>query len=101
MLAATARYAAFLLVALVGPGAGLQRLAGVSVDPALVLPVGLAFAAGAYWLSLVTGLPWLFPLAALLASAALVWRGTGEGASGPSLRGVVAPALAIVALLAV
>lgn len=101
MLAATARYAAFLLVALVGPGAGLQRLAGVSVDPALVLPVGLAFAAGAYWLSLVTGLPWLFPIAILLATAVLAWKGSGERASGPSLRGAVAPALAIVALLAV
>ena len=100
MLAATARYAAFLLVALVGPGAGLQRLAGVSVDPALVLPVGIAFAAGAYWLSLVSGLPWLFPVAVLLASAALAWRGLGAGAAGPSLRGAAAPALALVALLA-
>jgi hypothetical protein len=101
MLAATARYAAFLLVALVGPGAGLQRLAGVSVDPALVLPVGLAFAAATYWLSLVTGLASLFPFAVLLATAVLAWRGVGPAASGPSLRGAVAPALAIVALLAV
>ena len=100
MLAATARYAAFLLVALVGPGAGLQRLAGVSVDPALVLPLGIAFSAGAYWLSLVSGLPWLFPIAVLLASAVLLWRGTGAQASGPSLRGAVAPALAIALLLA-
>jgi hypothetical protein len=101
MLAATARYAAFLLVALVGPGAGLQRLAGVSVDPALVLPAGFAFAAAAYWLSLVTGLAWLFPIAVLLASAVLVWKGFGPAASGPPLRGAVGPALAIVALLAV
>ena len=101
MLAATARYAAFLLVALVGPGAGLQRLAGVSVDPALVLPVGLAFAAAAYWLSLVTGVAWLFPIAILLATAVLAWTGVGERASRPSPRGAVAPALAIVALLAV
>src|SRR5436309_2042383 len=101
MLAATARYAAFLLVALVGPGAGLQRLAGVSVDPALVLPVGLAFAAAAYWLSLVTGLQWLFPVAVGLAWAILVWRRGGTRAAGPSLRGALAPALAIVAFLAV
>jgi hypothetical protein len=101
MLAATARYAAFLLVALVGPGAGLQRLAGVSVDPALVLPVGLAFAAASYWLSLVIGVAWLFPIAILLATAVLAWKGAGERASGPPLRGAVAPALAIVALLAV
>ena len=101
MLAATVRYAAFLLIALVGPGLGLQRWAGLAVDPALVLPLGIAFAAGAYWLSLVTGLAWLFPILVLLASAALAWKGTGPGAAGPSLRGAVAPALAIVALLAV
>jgi hypothetical protein len=101
MLAATARYAAFLLVALVGPGAGLQRLAGVSVDPALVLPVGLAFAAAAYWLSLVTGLAWLFPVAVGLAWAILAWRRGGAWATGPSLRGALAPALAIALLLAV
>ncbi len=100
MLAATARYAAFLLVALVGPGAGLQRLAGVSVDPALVLPLGIAFSAGAYWLSLVTGLAWLFPTLVLLATAVLGWKGFGPGAPGPSLRGAVAPALAVVLLLA-
>jgi hypothetical protein len=100
MLAATARYAAFLLIALVGPGLGLQRLAGVAIDPALVLPLGIAFAAGAYWLSLVTGVAWIFPMAVLLASAVLVWRGVGPLASGPSLRGAVAPGLAIVALLA-
>ena len=101
MLAATVRYAAFLLIALVGPGLGLQRWAGVAVDPALVLPLGIAFAAGAYWLSLVTGLVWLFPVAVLLASAALAWRGLGAAAPGPSLRGAIAPGLALVALLAV
>jgi len=101
MLAATARYAAFLLIGLVGPGLGLQRWAGVPVDPALVLPLGIAFTAGAYWLALVTGLPWLFPVAILLASAALAVRGIGSAAPGPSLRGAAAPALAIVALLAV
>jgi hypothetical protein len=101
MLAATVRYAAFLLIALVGPGLGLQRWAGLAVDPALVLPLGFAFAAGAYWLSLVTGLAWLFPIFVLLASAVLAWKGVGPRAAGPSLHGAVAPALVIVALLAV
>jgi len=101
MLAATARYAAFLLIALVGPGVGLQRWAGVPIDPALVLPLGIAFTAGAYWLALVTGLPWLFPVAILFASAALAVRGMGSPAPGPSLRGAAAPAFALVALLAV
>jgi hypothetical protein len=100
MLAATTRYAAFLLLALVGPGVALQRMAGVATDPALVLPLGFAFAAGVYWLSLVTGLPWLFPAAVLLAAAMLLVRREERGASGPPLRGALAPAAAIVALLA-
>lgn len=100
MLAATARYAAFLLIALAGPGLGLQRWAGLAVDPALVLPLGIAFTAGAYWLALVTGLPWLFPVAIVLGSASLAWKGLGPAAEGPSLRGAIGPALAIVALLA-
>jgi hypothetical protein len=100
MLAATARYAAFLVLALVGPGLGLPRLFGVPVDPALVLPLGFAFTAGAYWLSLVTGLPWLFPVAVLAADAVLAWRRGGGQATGPSLRGAVAPATALIALLA-
>src|SRR2546428_6232937 len=101
MLAATARYAAFLLIALVGPGASVQRLLGAAVDPALVLPLGIAFTAGAYWLSLVTGLPWLFPIAVIAVDAVLAWRRGGGRAEGPSLRGAVAPAAALIALLAV
>ncbi len=62
MLLATLRFAAFASLALVGPGMAIQRLARVPIDPALVLPLGYAFAAGAYWLALVTGSPWLFPL---------------------------------------
>jgi hypothetical protein len=100
MLPATARYAAFLLIALVGPGIGSQRLFGVAVDPALILPLGIAFTAGAYWLSLVTNLPWLFPIAVLAADAVLVFCRGGGRAPGPSLRGAVAPAAALVALLA-
>ena len=100
MLAATARYLAFLLLALVGTGLGLQRWAGLAVDPALVLPLGLAFAAGAYWVSLVLGLPWLFPAAVLLADAILLRRRRFEWAPGPPLRAALGPALALVALLA-
>jgi hypothetical protein len=100
MLAATARFLAFLLVALVGPGLGLQRWASVAVDPTLVLPLGFAFAAGAYWVSLVLGLPWLFPGAVLLAGAGLMRRPRLEWAPGPPWRGALGPALALVALLA-
>src|SRR5262245_22425411 len=100
MLAATARYAAFLLIALVGPGLGLQRLFAVAADPALVLPLGVAFTAGAYWLSVAAGLPWLFPLLVIAADTALVWRrGTGR-AEGPSLPGAAGPAVALIVLLA-
>jgi len=101
MLAATARYAAFLLVALVGPGIALQRLAGASVDPALVLPLGIALAAAAYWFSLVLGLPWLFAAVILLLNAVLLWRRMGPRAPGPPLRGAIAPAFVLMALFAV
>ena len=100
MLAATARYAAFLLLALVGPGIALQQLAGVASDAALVLPLGLAFTAAAFWLSLVTQKPWLFPAAVLLADLVLTWRRPHALAPGPSLKGAAAPAAALVALLA-
>jgi hypothetical protein len=100
MLAATARYLAFLLVALVGPGLGLQRWAGVAADPALVLPLGIAYTAGAYWISLASGLPWIFPAAILLADAILVARPRVTWAVGPAVRGAAGPALALVALLA-
>ena len=90
------------LVAIVGPGIALQRLAGVAVDPALVLPLGIAATAGAYWLSLVVGVPWLFPVivGGLLVSLLAVRRPLAL-AEGPSFRGAIAPAVATVALLAV
>ena len=47
MLAITLRYAAFALLAVVGPGIALQRLARVAVDPALVVPLGFAATAAA------------------------------------------------------
>ena len=72
----------FVLLAIVAPGAGLQRWARLRVDPVLVLPVGAALAALAYWLSLASGWPWLFPLALATASAGLLARGTGPVDAG-------------------
>jgi len=95
------RYAAFAVLALVGPGLAAQRLAGVAVDAALVLPLGFAITAGAYWLSLVAGIPWLFPvIVAALDLTLLAGRGPWRRAPGPSFPGAIAPFVAILALLA-
>jgi hypothetical protein len=108
VLASTARYLAFALLAIVAPGMGLQRLARVGPEAALVLPLGILSAAFAYWTSLILGLPWLGPLLlALLGAALLLPRPvpSDETASpaastvGPP-RSAIAPFLAIVALLA-
>ena len=89
----------FVLLAIVAPGAGLQRWARLRVDPVLVLPVGGALAALAYWLSLASGWPWLFPLALAAASAGLLVRRTCP--VDPGLPRSLAPAIAaLVALLA-
>src|SRR5688572_8870457 len=102
MLFATLRYAVFALVAIAGPGIALQRLAGVAVDPALVLPLGIAATAAAYWLSLVLGAPWLYPLLiAALVLALFAVRTPLTLVDGPPLRGAIAPAAATIALLAV
>jgi hypothetical protein len=94
------RYTAFAVLALVGPGLAAHRLAGIAVDAALVLPLGFAITAGAYWLSLIAGIPWLFPVVvAALDLTLLVRRGPWSRAPGPSLRGTIAPFVAIVALL--
>jgi hypothetical protein len=92
----------FAGVAILLPGLALQRLARTRLDPALVVPLGAAWCAGSYWLSLAGGRPWLFPLAQGLAAAALLaplgpWRRAGS----PSLRGVLPFVLGLVALLAV
>jgi hypothetical protein len=92
-------FALFVLLALVAPGAGLQRWARVRVDPALVLPLGAALAAFAYWLSLATGLAWLFPLALAVAAFGLVVRRTG-GMDPPLARSLWPAVAALVALLA-
>jgi hypothetical protein len=97
----------FVLVALVGPGLGLQRALRLRPDPALVLPVGLLSCAALYALSLATGRPWTFPLGILLVNApnlltlgGLGTRPAATGAPEPGLRGALWPWLAFVALLA-
>lgn len=99
VLPSTLAYAAFAGVALVGPGAALQRLLAGAIDPALVLPIGLAWCAAATWLSLATGISWLCPLLIGLALVAGLRR-SGGLAPGPSLRGAAAPFAVLVVLLA-
>ncbi len=90
----------FVAIAIIGPGIGIQRLARIRCDPALVVPIGLVFSAFAYGLALVTGVVLLFPaLIVLAAAAALLRRGTGR-AAGPSLRGAVLPLAVLVTLFA-
>jgi hypothetical protein len=94
-------WAAFAAVALVVPGLALQRVVRTPIDPALVIPLGTAFSAGAFWAALATGQAWLFPTALALAAAGLVASpGAWSRARGPSLRGAVPPLAAVVALLA-
>jgi hypothetical protein len=94
-LGAILRFLAFAALAILAPGIAVQRLLRVRPDPALVLPLGLSACALLYWLSLVTGLEWLFPLATLALGATLL-RGRLLFAAGPSLRGAIAPLLAVV-----
>lgn len=101
MLLATLRYAAFLALAVVGPGLSVQRLCGVAVDAALVLPIGLAAAAFSYWVAITTGAAWLFPVLVL----GVVVLGAARGgpwlrAEGPSLRGAGPAVLLTVVVLA-
>lgn len=95
-------FAAFASLAVLLPGVGVQRLLRTPVDSALVVPAGTAACALAFWLSLAMQAPLLFPAAlAVPAIPALRWAfGSRERVAGPSLRGVLAPALALVALLA-
>jgi hypothetical protein len=94
-------YLLFAVLALVLPGIALQRLAGVRVDPALVVPLGTVATAGLYWTSLATGISWNFPVALLALFASLAWRRLGAPAPGPAARGAAPPFLALVAVLAV
>jgi hypothetical protein len=92
-------FLAFVVVAVVAPGVGLQRWAGVRADPVLVLPLGAAQAAAAHWLSLVCHQPWLFPLLLVLSAAGVFRRGRTFG-EGPVLRAVLPAFLALVVMLA-
>ncbi len=94
-------YLLFGALALVGPGIALQRLAGVQVDPALVLPLGTATAAALYWVSLASGVSWLFPAGTVVLLTTLALRGPHGTAPGPPLRGALLPFVTLVALLAV
>jgi hypothetical protein len=94
------RYLAFALLALVGPGLAVQRLARVPPDPALVIPLGTAAAAGAWWLGLVSGAPWVAAGLLLALDGALLFTGLRARAPGPSLRGVLPAAGAFVLVLA-
>ena len=95
MLAITLRYAVFALArhrrARASPCSGWPR---VAVDPALVLPLGIAAAAAAYWLSLVAGRALVCPRCSIAAStvaACSPCAGPGAWPTGPPLRGAVAP----------
>ena len=99
---ATLRFAVFAAAAILGPGVVLQRLVRVRWDPALVVPLGLAFCASVYWLGLVTGAPWILPGLALLLDAQLLRpRLRGRPANGPPVRGAVPPALLLILLLGI
>jgi hypothetical protein len=91
----------FVGLAILLPGLALQQLARTRPDPALVIPLGTAWCAGTYWLSLAADRPWLFPLAqVLLAATLLLPLGPWLRADSPSLRGILPFCLALVALLA-
>ncbi len=97
-LLAALRFLLFALFALVVPGLGLQRLARVRLDPALVLPLGLLWCALAYSLSLFSGVPLLFPALSLGWLLALVRPRDWRRAEGPSLGGAL-PAILLLVLL--
>lgn len=101
MLAVSASFTLFVLLAVVVPGVALQRALRLRADPLLVLPLGLVACAAGYGASLWAQTAWLFPatLALLVVVAAL--RGAGPyWAAGPPWRGALALALALVSFLA-
>jgi len=101
VLRAAPFYLLFAAAAVAGPGVAVQRLLRLRIDPALVLPLGTAFAAAAYWLSLVAGMPWLFVVLVGAIDLTLLLPIGWRRADGPSLRGAIPPLLALVLLLAV
>lgn len=91
------KFIIFTALAVVGPGITLQLAVGVRPDPVLVVPLGAAFIAGAYWLSLVAELPVLFPALVFLALLVPAWR-RAPALSWPGP--FAAAGVALVALLA-
>ena len=91
----------FAAASIVLPGITAQRLARAPIDPALVVPLGTAWCAGTYWLSLRLDAPWLFPVLVGLAAVPFLMPAPWSRAQSPSLRGAIPPTLALVALLAV
>lgn len=101
LLLAGLRFLAFTLVAVVGPGVGVQRLLRVRPDPALVLPLGIAVGSAAYLASLWMASPWAFPLLLLPLDAVAFLGGPRRPApNSPSLRGALPPMLALAGLFA-
>jgi len=99
--AAVLRFALFAALAIVLPGAALQRLARARPDPALVVPLGALFCSVGWYAALRAGQPLLLPLLVALAAAGFLVRpAAGPRAPGPSLRGAIAPVLLLVALFA-
>jgi hypothetical protein len=100
-LVALLRFALFVAIAILAPGIGLQRFARVRWDPALVVPLGLVTCALTYWLSLVSGVPFLFPVLVLAAGAGALLRPWATRAAGPSLRGASLAIAVLIALFAI
>jgi hypothetical protein len=93
----------FAALAILLPGLAIQRLARTPIDPALVIPLGTAWSAGTYWVSLRLDQAWLFPATQVLALSLVLlprsepWR----RATGPKVRGAIPPVLALLGFLAV
>jgi len=94
-------YLLFALLAILLPGLAVQRLLRLPIEPALVIPLGTAFCALAYWAALVSDRPWLFPVALVLAAVTTAIAGPWRRAPGPSLAGALPPAAALLLLLVV
>jgi hypothetical protein len=99
LLQTTLAFSLFAGLAVIAPGIALQRLLRLRLDVSLVVPLGLAFSACAYWVALLIGLPWLFVPLVLLVDLGIIWpRESWRLAVGPSLRGALAPAVVLVLL---
>ena len=94
-------YAAFAALALVVPGLAWHRVLRLRIDAALVLPLGIASCAGAYWLALVAGRPWVFAAILLVLAAVVLRPAPWRWADGPGWRGALPPFVAILLFLAV